>query len=178
MKNNKNNPIDIETLMADLQNKDLQYSNLSKRFKVIYLIFVPIYTVIASTELIVDFNFMVLLSSICFVHSMIIFAIIFNRYQKEYRSVNYAEPTLMLLKKAAYRYNPLRKETWWVLTSVAILIIGLAISSSNHGIDLSTAFSFLLGLISGLIVGAIVYVKKYKPLRDNALRLIKEIENN
>ena len=40
---------------------------------------------------------------------------IFNKYHKEYNNVDYALPTLLMLKKAAYRYYPFRNETKWAI---------------------------------------------------------------
>ncbi len=172
----KNDNINLDQLVGKLQKEDLRYSNLCKGLKLVYWILIPIYTVLAvviyfETKEITD-----LVAGLLFVSSFLIFALIMGYFQKEYNSVDYSLPTLSMLKMAANRYKPFRPKSLWAFIAFFIMDAGFCLSS-EYGEDMINKQGYVLALfLASITAGLILWYFKYKPLRDNALRLVTEIE--
>jgi len=177
-KANNQIPMNLEKLTNELKQKDDKYSKLSRRLKIVYLIFIPFYIIITAFELIEDYSIFVLIKGICFTLAMSIFAIIFSHYHKKYKNVDYSESTLIMLKKAANRYKPFKRELIWALFSVLLMDIGLSLDVSRFDIDYQFQLIFWGAFAIAIIIGLLIWYYKYKTLRDNSLRLIKEIEGD
>jgi drug/metabolite transporter (DMT)-like permease len=171
-----NHDLNITNLISSLKKKDTNYSKLSKNFKYVYYALVPVYIILTVLELSEEYNIYILVKGVCFTLAMGIFAVIFTIFQKKYGNVDYSEPTLTMLKKAADRYKIFKKHTWWALLSV--LLIDLAMAFEPHLDESYWEFQviFLGAIVIAFGIGVAIWFKKYKPLRDAALKLIKEIE--
>lgn len=181
--NNSKQPktTDLPTLIGNLKNEDARYSRLSKNIQWIYWILIPIYAFMIIREMFDDGNAITLVSGICYILSMLIFALFFRKYQKEYREVNYDLPTLQMLKQAMYRYKPLQKKTLWILLAILLMDCGLSLSPIWENEDLKSVLTFQLiyfsTMIGSVCIGLVIWYYKYKPLYDEAKNLIAEIEN-
>ncbi len=177
MNKNSINNINISSLVDSLKNEDKKYAALSKRFQIMYWILAPVYLVLAIMNLIEDFQPEYVVTSLCMFSSILIFALIFRFYHKEYNSVDYSLPTLEMLKKAADRYKPFRLKGKWVLLAVILMDISLSFNSSLGFELIRTQISFLGAVLFAIFIGFLVWRKKYKPLRDNVIGLIKEMNS-
>jgi len=174
-KNNKNK-INLDQLVGKLQKEDNRYANICKGLQIVYWIFIPFYTVSAISHYMDSGDINDLLGGLFYVIGFIIIAVFFGNYHKEYKYVDYSLPTLKMLKDAAYRYQPVQLKSLWVLLGFLFIYAGV-ISDSKLDNSFMEGQVFLLGgVLVGLFIGLIVWYFKYKPLRDNALRLIAEIE--
>jgi hypothetical protein len=173
---NSNEKINLDQLMSKLKKEDNNYTNLFKVFKGIYWVAIPIYVVFAIIIYITTNDIMNLIAGLSIISSFVILLIFVGKYQNEYRNTDYSLPTLTILKKAASRYQPIRPKDVWVILALVLMDIGFSINSINK-IDLLT-FQIYFGVFFtlALIIGFIVWYIKYKPLRDNALAIITEIE--
>lgn len=81
-----------------------------------------------------------------------------------------------MLKNAAYRYKPFQLKSIWVLIAILLIDTGLIIQSKIDDSFGDEQIFFFGAIFIGLAIGLIIWYFKYKPLRDNALRLIDEIE--
>src|SRR4030042_4858333 len=109
-----------------LKNEDDRYAALSKRIQIVYWVVIPIYIILIIYH-IVDKNPVVdIIGSTCFLFAMLIFALFFKHYYKEYKYVDYSQPTLVMLKKAASRYKPFTLKTLWILLAVILIDAGLS----------------------------------------------------
>ncbi|WP_372643779.1 hypothetical protein [Ancylomarina sp.] len=172
----KNNDINLDQLVGKLQKEDKTYGKLFKLLKIIYWIYIPIYILLAIGIFLITKEIDDLFAGFCFIISFIIFALILGNYQKDFKNADYALPTLLMLKNAANRYKPFQLKGLWVILAIIFMDAGFSINSfaKNHIITIQIIFLGIM-LIS-ILVGIIIWFIKHKPLRDNALRLVAEIE--
>lgn len=170
-----NNDINITEFTAKLKNADDKYANLSKRFQIIYGILVPIYMLMIVAHIIDGSPWEDIVGSACYMFAMLIFALMFRYYHKQYRYVDYSQPTLMMLKKAAYRYKPFQFKLVWLILAMVFVDVALVLNTSL-GFDFMWIQIFFIGsMIIAITIGLLIWRVKYKPLRDAALSLILEI---
>ncbi len=82
-----------------------------------------------------------------------------------------------MLKKAVWRYQPLQKRSVWILLALAFIDVGLTFNWSKFDFSiLKTQIIYIGILVVAIIIGLILWHIKYKPIRDKALQLVKEIE--
>ena len=171
-------PNNLDQLLVKLKKEDSNYANISKAITIVYWIFIPLFIILTIIEYVELHNIQVFISGSGFVIAFLIFALFFRKYYKEYKYVDYSLPTLLMLKKAAWRYKPFQLRSFWIL--LAILFMDVALTF-NWGIRSSISVfhtQIVIGsaLMIGIVVGLILWFIKYKPIRDEALQLIKEIE--
>ncbi len=178
MNSNKQNTSgsDISRLVDRLKTQDSNYATLSRGIQVFYWIFIPLNMVLGVRHYLDSGDVIHLISSVFMVLAFLIFALFFGRYYREYKNVDYSQPTLIMLKKAAYRYKPFQLRTAWVGVALVLMDIGLTINQEGIGMMIGIQYMFWGGIFLGLIAGLFIWYIKYKPLRDDALRLISEIE--
>lgn len=176
MNNKKINTTNLGELTQNLASADKRYANMSKRIQVIYWVLLPVYALLVIRHMFDNAPLSEILGSVCFMLAMLTFALLFRKYHKEYSTVDYALPTLVMLKKAAKRYKPFRREAIWALVAALFVDAGLAL---NHPVgEDSVLIQIIFGsaLCFALLVGLVWWYISYKPLRDAALQLIREIE--
>lgn len=176
MNNIKTDNNNLDELIPQLQKSDKNYANIAKQIQAIYWVLLPVYAIIVVIHLFDNSPFSEILGSICFMCGMLIFALLFRKYQKEYNTVDYALPTLKMLKKAANRYKPFRLETIWALLASLFIDAGLVLGHWEDGDAMVIQLIFGGALFVALLVGLVWWYISYKPLRDGALQLIREIE--
>ena len=118
-----------------------------------------------------------LIAGFCLALAFLIFALVFGSYQKEYKSVDYSLPILLMLKQAAERYHPFRKKSILALLAILLIYANLSLRSQSEFSTFSQII-FCLVVILAILIGLVIWYFKYKPLRDNALANIAEIEGN
>ena len=167
----------LEQLTGRLKTEDSHYAKIIKGVQIMYLIFIPLFAFKTISEYNDSKSMNDIYSGIFLILSFLTFIFAFRKYYKEYKHVDYSLPTLEMLKKAAHRYQPFQKKTIWVFTGLVLMDIGLAFDWLDLNTSLlHTQIIFVGGIILGFIIGIIVWYFKYKPLRDDALKLIREIE--
>ena len=168
--------IDLVEFTNKLKNEDNSYANLSKGLQIVYWVLIPIYMIMVIRHIVDKSPSEDILGAFCFMFAMLIFALLFRGYYKEYKFVDYSQPTLVMLKKAAYRYKPFQLKLLWAILGVLFIDAGLSIRT-DFGIGFVWTQVFFLGSIAiSMIIGLIIWKVRYKPLRDAALHLIHEIE--
>jgi len=168
--------IDFIEFTNKLKNKDDSYANLSKLLQTIYWVLIPIYLILVIRHIFDKSPVVDILGSICFMFAMLIFALLFRQYYKEYKFVDYSQPTLVMLKKAAYRYKPFQLKTLWAILGVLLIDVGLSLNTSL-GFEIIWIQILFLGAIAiAALIGLLIWKVRYKYLRDAALFLIREIE--
>lgn len=172
--NFENNRLDL--LIGKLQKEDSTYAAIIKAIQIMYWILIPAFTFMTVREYMDGKNLYELTGGICYVSAFLIIALFFRKYYKEYKYVDYSLPTVQMLKKAVWRYQVFQKKTLWVFVGFILMDIGATFDWMNEFPVWATQAIYLGGLSVGFIVGVIIWYIKYKPLRDDALRLIREIE--
>lgn len=169
-------PENLNELISNLKKQDEQYAGLSKRMQVLYWIMSFIFLFVIVIQIVGKSHFVYILGNICFVFAMLIFGFLFKYYYKEYKYVDYSQPTLVMLKKAAYRYKPFQLRTLWAVLALLFVDAGLSLNTSL-GFDFIWIQVFYLGIsVLAFLIGLLVWRVRYKPIRDAALNLIREID--
>lgn len=167
----------FDKLIVKLKTEDARYATLSRAIQIIYWIFIPLFFLITILEYTETRESDQLIGGALFILSFLIFAIFFGNYYKEYKYVDYSLPTIQMLKKAAYRYKPFQLKALWVLLAIVLMDGGLTFKREFNETVLDVQIYFISLMVVAVIVGLIIWYFKYKPLRDEALKLISELEN-
>ncbi|MCY1722970.1 hypothetical protein OU798_21665 [Prolixibacteraceae bacterium Z1-6] len=178
MEQNKQDTVNLNTLTARLKNEDERYARLSKNFQIVYWVLVAIYGLLIGIHIYENQSIKEIAGITCFLLAMLIFAIMFRHFNKEYATVDYSQPTLLMLKQAAHRYKPFQLKTIWALVAVLLIDAGLSLNESL-GFDLirlQIVFVAVFGI--AFAIGLVFWKIRYKALRDDALLLIRELEND
>ncbi len=173
----QNNTIELSDLTGKLQSEDQRYSNIAKRMKIMYYIMIPVYIIYIIRLFQTGSSMTELLGGLCFLLAMIVFAYIFNKFHKDYKDIDYSLPTLLMLKEAAKRYTPFRQNTIWVLLGVVFFDVGLVLGVPESENVWYIQAIFLGAIVTAIFVGLLIWRKRYKPLRDDALKLIEQLMN-
>ncbi len=172
----KNDNINLDQLVGKLHKEDNNYASLCKILKLVYWILIPIYTIMGAIYYISTKDINDLLAGFLFVGSLLIFALILGNFQKEFNTVDYSLPTLRMLKNAANRYRPIRAKSLWAFVAFFMMGGGFYFSTLFNEYTVRFKSYFFILFFASIITSTIIWFFKYKPLRDNALRLITEIE--
>ncbi|MDA3866326.1 MAG: hypothetical protein PF489_06175 [Salinivirgaceae bacterium] len=176
MKNN-NNILGTDQLIQKLKKEDAYYLRLVKTMQYVYWGLIPIYLFLAVRDYYTEGVIQDAIGSLLYMFSLIIFAIIFRQFYKEYNNVDYAMPVLQMLKKAERRYQPFSSKTAWLYVGVLLMDFGIYFNTSLGYTFWEVQLYYGGMIVVATIIGYIVYLTKYKTIRDNAKRLIREIEN-
>lgn len=175
METNKMNTTNLSEFTENMKNTDSRYAQIVKGVQLVYYVIIPVYIILIIIQLFTQASLYDVGGSFCILISMLIFALLLRNYYKEYNYVDYAQPTLIMLKNAAKRYKPFRRKSLWVLFAVTFLGFGMVFM--NREFDIIIVISVYGGLmLVSAIAGLIWWYVQYKPLRDAALQLIAEIE--
>jgi hypothetical protein len=117
-----------------------------------------------------------LYEGLCFIGSFLIFALFFGKYYKGYQTVNYSLPTIEMLRKAIFRYTPYRPKVIWLFLAILLMDAGITLNLSLDFQFLQMQVFFLVLMLISACIGLIIWRKKHKPIRDNAISLVHEIE--
>ncbi|WP_167618059.1 hypothetical protein [Maribellus sediminis] len=167
----------LEKLTGKLEKEDSNYARIIRAVQIFYWIFIPVFAGITILEYRETHSLNTIVSGLFLMVAFLVIALTFRKYYKEYKYVDYSLPTLEMLKKAAYRYQPFQKRGLWVLLGLAFMDVGLTIDWLDQNTSVvHTQIFFGASLLVGFVIGLVLWYIRYKPIRDNALRLIKEIE--
>ena len=167
---------DLYDLTTKIKNTDERYSNLTKFLQIIYWVLIPIYLVLIIKDVLSNSPFLEIAASLCFLLGMLVFILIFKLYHLEYKSIDYAQPTLVMLKKAVRRYQPFQNKIWLVLLAVLLVDAGLSLRSLFDTDLIWIQVAFWAAMAVAVAIGLLIWRERYKPLRDQALQMIREIE--
>lgn len=167
----------LQQLTGRLKKEDSNYARIIKAVQIFYWIFIPVFAVITIFEYSETRGLNTIVSGLFLMLAFLVIALTFRKYYKEYNYVDYSLPTLEMLKKAAYRYQPFQRRGLWVLLGLAFMDVGLTIDWLDQNTSVAHTQIFFGGsLFVGLVIGLVLWYIRYKPIRDKALALIKEIE--
>ena len=167
----------IDQLTDRLKKEDKSYARLSKIIMIVYLVMVPVYAYLSVNEYLKTKDWDEIFWGASIIVSFVIFILLFKSFYKEYNYVNYAEPTLQMLKKAAYRYKAFNRKSIWAIVAVVIMGVAFVFRLSEKISVVLGTITFLGIIVLAVICGLILWYYKYRPIRVNALALIKDLES-
>jgi len=172
----KTDKINLVDFMEKIRLEDYRYANSSSRIHIGYWFFIAFYIVLIGKHIYDGNSLIEIFSSVCYLFSMVTFAFIFRYYSKEFKDVDYSLATLTVLKNVADRYNPFRSKMSLVFIAVLLVDLGLSVKETTIAEILWIQVMFAIIITIAIVVGLVIWYKRYKPLRDEALLLIRQIE--
>jgi len=181
--NQEGDLVSMDLLISNVKAEDEKNLRMTKSFLWIYIVLGIIYTLLIVVNPDPDIDINRRLSGFFYILSMLGFALLVRKGYKEFKNIDYSLPVIEMLRSAANRYRLSLKNYLLVSIPVILMDIGLTLSFYNDLLPMSPmnrilivqAFYVPIMTISALI-GTWIWYKKQKPLRDRALRLIKELE--
>ncbi|MBS2099302.1 hypothetical protein [Carboxylicivirga linearis] len=176
----------LPDLISLLRYEDERNKKSTNRFKIFYFVFGAVYAFVFILHFLFDEDnaWTDSLSGIFYVLAWITFALLFRKANKEYSQIDYSLPTILMLRKAAQRYKLFQPKLRIAIG--AVILINIASSLNKVVIPMTqSAISdiiqfqiiFAIAISVGFIIGVLVWRKRQKPIRDNILALIDELEN-
>ena len=182
--NSNGNSITMDSLMNKVKDEDAKNLRISKSFQWIYILFAVLYTVML---FIPDSNITSnrKISGVFYLSSMLGFGLIFRHYYKEYKSIDYTLPVIEMLKSVANRYRLQTVKILVLLIPVLLMDAGITLSFYDDLFPMNPLYRVLIvqaiyipAMTISMLIGVWIWSKKQKPLRDNALELIRELERD
>lgn len=175
-------PFDLEILIVNLRKEDARNLKLTHKMQLLMWVMAVLYLLLTLLEFIMSENWVKPFGATLVMASFLVLAL-FNRYfQKEYKSIDYAVPTIEMLTRAAMHYQVFHGRLLYILITLVVEDIGLCFFMSDifKVADplprfLIAQVSFIILLVFGFFVGYRIWRKHQKPLRDMALLLLKEL---
>jgi len=177
------NQVNLDSLIRNVKAEDAKNLRISKSFLWVYIILAIIYAGLMVLNPDSDIKLIDRISGAFYLVSMVVFAYMFKAGLKEYQSIDYTLPLIEMLRGVAKRYQLRARK--FILLSIPIILmdVGLTLSFYEDLLPMEPinrvliiqVFYIPVMTISGFI-GYLVWRKKQKPLRDNALLLIEELE--
>lgn len=175
---------DMDRFVAGLQKEDVRYSRLTRNFQWIMWIFAPLYAAIFLLNPDKEILLPERLGGLCYALAFTIFALIFRKFNIEYKSVDYGVPVVKMLTLAAKRYNMFQRKLILIIAPILLVDAGMVLVLMHHSGMKSVTEVILLvqeillpSLLIGVTIGVLIWRKRQKPLRDAALAMLKEIES-
>lgn len=175
--NNKiSEDIDMASFVDKIKKTDKGYAGISKLIQIIYWVLIPVYLLIIAEYIIMKNPFEEILGNIFCLIAFVIIILLFRQYYREYKYVDYSQSTLVMLKEVVYRYKPFQLKLLWVVLALIFLDAGFSLSL-NIGLDFIWIQIIFWGvMILSMLVGLLIWYVRYKPIHDNALSLVREME--
>lgn len=174
----------MDQLINKLKKEDRQNYLLSKWFQIFYWILTPLYfaflVVNPDPELTVNDRLIGSFYVLCFVS----FAFIFWHMKKSYRQIDYSLPSVVMLEQAAERYKLWQRRTFFALIPLFFASVGLGLTYFDR-VNISNPVLRIIVIEAAIwcfialafLVGVAIWYVKQKPLRDHALKLLRELQS-
>ncbi|MDR2926980.1 MAG: hypothetical protein LBV41_02075 [Cytophagaceae bacterium] len=170
---------DLTNLVSRLKKEDSRYSffyNVLRRF---YLIIISMLAILFTINVLLNEQHTIAetVGKVCMLASLLIFALLMNRYYRLLKSIDYSQRTLAMLKAAARRYRLFNADILWCIP--ALLLLDTYFYTKPWLSSYFLLFQiFFWGIMAvSFVTGVIIWYKRLKPLRDAALQMIAEMEH-
>ena len=180
---NHNSTANLEGLIQKMRKEDHRNIRIMRNFKWLMFILAPAYLLFFNLGPADEMNIYYRLTGVSFALAFLIFALIFTKYLKVYRSVDYGQPTVLMLTNAVKRYKMQLSKIALSLIPIVFVDLGvmlLTIAEDGEkifgGDYLQFQLIFLPSMVVAAFIGIMIWRKKQKPLKDAAERLLKDIQ--
>lgn len=90
--------------------------------------------------------------------------------------MDYSLPTLKMLERDVVRYTPFNNKFGVTMMAIGFIGGGLYFRSPTGENSLGILITFMVVILLAGGIGLLIWWNKYKPLRDDALEIIKRIK--
>ena len=150
-------------------------------FRVVYMAIIILYLIIIVAQLAIvlisvynNIPFIKWMSNLGILIPFLIILYYLNKRYIEYKRADYSLPSYSVLKNMEKRYRAFRPADLWVLAGLIILGISMGIDNPMGFINFQLGYWTMM--LVAMLGGHIYWRIKIKPLRDNALQLLKELD--
>ena len=172
--NNKDTTTNLPQFILKLKKQDKLFEHFFNALKIIYFLLIVISVVSIFVKVFNNSPYMATLKETGILLSFIIFYFYLKKRHKEYKQLDYSQPTYLLLKSIVKRYSSFEYFDLWSLA--AIVILGVSLSLDSRFSFLVYQLGYWTVMIIGILVGLIYRFVKIKPLIDRASQMLKELE--
>jgi hypothetical protein len=173
----------MDKLLSGLKAEDNWNMKLTRNLQWFYWIMVPVYELVYFVIPDAERTILDRFSGACYILGFLMFAFAIRSLYKDYLAVDYALPTVVMLQKAIKRYKLFQWKTAWVIPPVLLVDAGVSLSHFNEtGIAapwqeiVKFQYFFIPAILVSFCIGVAIWYKRQKPLRDNAKKLLEEIQ--
>lgn len=174
----------LETLILNLRKEDALYLSVNRWIQGFMWGISGFYLLIIAVDLGVHNPWHKPVGGLLVMLALVIFAIFLRKSCREFKMIDYGLPTIEMLMKAANRYRLWQWRSLFILIPLILEDIGLCLFTYHPSLTSNPITHiynwqviFIIVLAIGSLIGYFLWRKRYRPLRDRALALIKEIES-
>jgi hypothetical protein len=178
-----NEMIDLDSLIKRVKREDENNKIISRVFLWVFIFMVIAYLTHYLFFLSSKTNLLTHIKEFCNIASMIAFAWIFKDGLKDYKNIDYTVPLIDMLKQVVKRYQIRIRSYLTLLIPVLLLDVGITLNFYQDLLPISPINRILLVqaiyipiMTCAGIAGYFIWKRKQQPLKDNALKLIEELE--
>lgn len=176
------NTVDLERLINNVKAEDSKNLYLTKAFQWVYIVLIVIYAALLIFD--PDLNNVDKIVGAFYIASFIAFVLIIRKGYKEYKNINYSLPVIEMLRETANRYRLRVDRLLTLIIPVLLMDVSVTLRFYNDLLPMNPLNRVLIiqaiyipVFTIAALIGIYVWSKKQKPLRDNALKLIEELES-
>jgi small-conductance mechanosensitive channel len=173
---------DMDRFITSLQKEDVRYSRFSRNVQWIMWVFAPLYAGMFLLNPDMDTLWTQRIGGLCYVIAFVMFALILQKFNNEFKSVDYGVSVVEMLTSVAKRYRLLQLKLVVIIAPILLIDAGMVLILWNrfgtkNAIEVILWVQMILipSLLVGISIGIIIWRKRQKPLRDAALAMLKEL---
>lgn len=166
----KTSDLNISEMMQSIQKKDKSYAQIYGILKISYWVLIAGMAIFLVIDIIRGTPTIEIIKSSSSLLGFALILITLWQKHKELRGVNYALPTLKMLKMFKNRYSIFSFQNLWMLFGFTLVVLSTSIGNTTR------LWSSIFIIAIGLVVGLIIYYKNDKPLINAAKKMIEELE--
>ncbi len=170
------NEIDFSQFVNQLKKADKRASLLYNIVKIFYLLIMAFFLVMF--VIIFKFSNNVLyesLNTILILSGLILVYIYLHYRGKDYKNADYSQTTYVMLQQTSERYKPFLTKDLLSIPGLVLMMLGTSLNS-GRGFLFALVLLIVAGLV-GVIIGFVWWYFKWKPIKDNADRMLREMES-
>ncbi len=174
--------INLNELVGKLKKEDNRNLRITKGFQIMMWIFAPLYLALFLLDPHHNAQPAQRWAGVAYATAFTVFALYFRKYYKIYSKVDYSLPTAEMLQQVVNRYQLWRWDLLIIIVPVVLVNVGQILSGYGEDGMYENTSEILTGMLIyyGMIavsfcVGVFMWSKRQKPLRDNAILLLKEL---
>ncbi len=175
--NFKYNPMDLPKFIGKLKKMDKRTTIFVNILKIAYIIIIVVF-ILGIIALVINEELLsrTVISPVITLIGLILVFIYLHYRGKDYKDVDYSQTTYKMLQETSERYKPFLKKDIWVFPGTILVAIGRGLSPSPYRNFWDFQLFFWSLILIGGVIGVVYWYFRWKPIKDNADKLIKEIE--
>ncbi len=176
MNNNMiNNGLDMPQFINKLKKEDKKMLAVYNVIKILYLVLISFLFIEIAASIFSEGFSNTMLGSALTVLGVSLIYIYLNYRGKDYQNIDYSQTIYEMLRTTSERYKPFLTKDLLVLPGIILMGIGMGLNKDMGFAKYQLIFWSVM--IIGALLGLIYWYFKWKPVKDNADMLLKEIES-